>query len=166
MNTKEHACWAAAGGHGGRVKYFKGLGGHDTADVVHLAQTFHARVSTSPQTKTPGPASNRSTARAGVAENPASAADRVPPADELAAARAAKRVTLQRMLEVDAHAYKLDDLKRKLLSVDGFTAARRKIFAGAVRRFTADAREMKETLAATSPKSWLTTTATRRLTAG
>jgi len=66
-----------------------------------------------------------------------------PSAEETRALHAAREVPCSLQLMVDAKAYKLDDLQRKLPGVDGVPVARRKVLAAALQRFAASGREIK-----------------------
>jgi len=143
----EFAQWA--GPEGGRardyaVKYYKGLGSHDDDEVGRMVGGFEENLhafALDPE----APA----LFEAYYGRDPAPRKEALstpvvyPSADETRALRAAREVPCSLQLRVDAKAYKLDDLQRKLPGIDGIPVARRKVLAGALQRFSSTGREMK-----------------------
>jgi DNA gyrase/topoisomerase IV subunit B len=143
--------WArGAGGAEGvagayRVKYYKGLAAHDGDEVAALFSDFAGRV----YTFTLDPAADglfeayfgpRAAPRKAELSTPVSYLT----AGEIGRIHASRRIPCSTQLRVDAKAYKLDDIQRKIPAVaDGIPVARRKILAGALRRFAASNREVK-----------------------
>lgn len=127
------------------VKYYKGLATHDSGEVVEMFGHFARDV----YTFTLGDeaaalfevyfGADAAPRRAALATPVA-----YPAAAEAAAAAAARAIPCATQLRVDAKAYKLDDIQRKIPgAADGIPVARRKVLAGSLRRFAASAREVK-----------------------
>lgn len=138
--------WIAA--HGGddavskayQVKYYKGLASHKDDDIVDLFGNFQDRV----YTFTISDASealfrvyfDRLTGPRKLAlSSPVS----YPTAAELEAVKSSRTIACSMALDVDTKAYKLDDIQRKIPhAVDGLNISRRKILAGAIKKFRVD----------------------------
>lgn len=120
-----------------RVKYYKGLATHDEDEVVDMFRRFEQSVYTFTLDDTAAElfeiyfgakASLRKTALA------------TPVAylsyEEAQEIHRSRLIPCSVQLRVDAKAYKLDDIQRKIPGVaDGIPVARRKVLAGALRRF-------------------------------
>jgi DNA topoisomerase II len=146
----EFARWAAEVGPEGqkayRVKYYKGLATHDESEVAEMFRRFHENVYTfAYDAATAGPLFRTYFGPSAAARK----AELVSPVrflgpEETAAIRAARRVDCCTQLSVDAKAYKLDDIERKIPgAADGLPVARRKVLAGAFSCFAASNKEVK-----------------------
>lgn len=142
----EYAEWAAGAPPGKHaVKYYKGLATHDDEEVVAMFRAFAENVHTF-TLDDEAAATFRVFFGADTAPRKAALSTpvRYPSAAETRRTRAARRVACSDQLRVDGKAYKLDDIERKIPSVaDGIPVARRKVLAGALRRFAAKNNQVK-----------------------
>ena len=130
---------------GATVKYYKGLGSHDAADLPSMARAFaasvqvlmlDARADEVIETYYGAPSGPRKKALS--AGPSAGAAEGSAPGTSVP-----RELSCSVLLETEARAYKLDDLQRKLPGLDGLPVTRRKILCGALQRFAAANREVR-----------------------
>ncbi|GFR90059.1 DNA topoisomerase 2 [Elysia marginata] len=127
------------------VKYYKGLATHDETEVVEMFRQFSARVYTFTLDDAaaklfdiyfgPRPDLRKTALATPVAYLSYEEAQKV---------HRTRLIPCSVQLQVDAKAYKLDDIQRKIPGIaDGLSISRRKVLAGAFRRFASANREIK-----------------------
>jgi DNA gyrase/topoisomerase IV subunit B len=129
----------------GTPKYYKGLASHDDTEVVRMFRRFAETVYTFTLDDTAAELfkvyfgdqpSLRKEALASPVVFPSSA--------ETREIHLSRQIPCSVQLQVDAKAYKLDDIQRKIPRLlDGIPVARRKVLAGALKRFSSENREIK-----------------------
>lgn len=127
------------------VKYYKGLAAHDDDEGAAMFRDFEGKVYTFSLDDTAAELfevyfGSRPALRKVALSTPVAYLS----FEEARAIHHARLVPCSVQLRVDAKAYKLDDIQRKIPGVaDGIPVARRKVLAGALRRFNANNREVK-----------------------
>ena len=143
--------WAAEqGGEAGvaagfTVKYFKGLATHDEDEVASMFAHFTRDIYTFTLDDTAAELfevyfGSRPSLRKEALATPVAYLS----FEESQEIHRSRLIPCSVQLRVDAKAYKLDDIQRKIPGVaDGIPVARRKVLAGALRRFASNNREVK-----------------------
>lgn len=141
----------SSGGEAGEVckynvKYYKGLATHDSNEVLLIFRQFNATV----YTYTITDASEAYLFKVYFGDQPAlrrkalSTPVQHLSLEETKEIHRTRLISCRNQLEVDTKAYKLDDIQRKIpRTIDGIPVARRKILAGAIKRFSDSGREIK-----------------------
>ena len=126
------------------VKYYKGLASHDEDEVVQMFCRFGQAVYTfTLDAAAPRlfevyfgnrPCLRKEALSTGVAYLSA---------EEAQSIHDSRTIPCSVQLRVDAKAYKLDDIQRKIPGLDGLPVARRKVLAGSLKRFSGNNGEVK-----------------------
>jgi DNA gyrase/topoisomerase IV subunit B len=130
---------------GFNVKYYKGLATHDEDEVVEMFKRFTQSVYTFTLDDTAAELfevyfGSRPSLRKTALATPVAYLSY----EEAQEIHRCRLIPCSTQLRVDAKAYKLDDIQRKIPGVaDGIPVARRKVLAGALRRFASSNREVK-----------------------
>ena len=146
----EFECWVKTQGGGeiiGRsfnVKYYKGLATHDDNEVAMMFRCFTKSVYTFTLDDTAAELfdvyfGNRPSLRKVALSTPVAYLSY----EETQEIHHSRLIPCSVQLRVDAKAYKLDDIQRKIPGLDGIPVARRKVLAGALKRFANNNREIK-----------------------
>lgn len=127
------------------VKYFKGLATHDNNEVVEMFKEFHKSIYTFTLDDS---AKELFEVYFGTRPSLRKLALSTPVAylsyEEAQQIHHSQLIPCSVQLRVDAKAYKLDDIQRKIPGItDGIPIARRKVLAGALKRFANSNREVK-----------------------
>ena len=128
------------------VKYYKGLGGHDAKEVQRIARTFADHVYAITYSAADDALFDAYYSGACADERKAILATPVayPSLAETAAIHAAREISCETVLTVNAKAFKLATVERQLPGVcDGIPITRRKVLAASLRRFAASNQEIK-----------------------
>jgi len=134
----------AAVGHTHQVKYYKGLATHDDDEVALMFRRFAQAVYTFTLDDAAAELfevyfGNRPSLRKAALSTPVAYLSYL----ETQEIHRSRLIPCSVQLRVDAKAYKLDDIQRKIPGIDGVPVARRKVLAGALKRFAGNNREIK-----------------------
>lgn len=127
------------------VRYYKGLASHDSDEVILMFKQFRERVYTFTLDDTAAELfevyfGGRPSLRKAVLATPVAYLSY----EEAQQIHRSRLIPCSVQLSVDAKAYKLDDIQRKIPRItDGIPVARRKVLAGALKRFSNSNREIK-----------------------
>lgn len=121
-----------------KIVYYKGLARHVKRDIERMFENFEAQLYTltmqdAEKTLFKTYFGNDTEPRKKALVIPV----QFPSIDELRVMQQQRKLPCKVLLDVDTKAYKLDDIQRKIPSIiDGLNRARRKILAGAIKRFS------------------------------